>query len=279
MVESLKNTSIENTSGTMMSFIGLQRATSYLIATSTNVKDLFSIPTCWQDVLDIRKWFTHLDVEDTQNTMKKHFDSHAVAATILLYLEELNGYLLTNVLHSAFVSSATISKQQARAYVFRLLLHRLPPSNYALLKNLMYLFSCVISIENKKKENSSQIINMLGPLLLKRSNDKNLYYRDLTFIQVSRVIASTLIKEWNFLFNCDHLSQNENCITKNHVNDNDLRWIGVAKHQNGTSFIFNNTRGSKVFYKNIWKGNYDQRCQPHFCIFQDRKNNINEVLV
>jgi len=33
MVEFLQNTSIEDASSTMMNFIGLQRATSYLIAT------------------------------------------------------------------------------------------------------------------------------------------------------------------------------------------------------------------------------------------------------
>lgn len=39
MIESFKNPSIEDTSTTMMSFIGLQRATSYLIA---NCKSLLT---------------------------------------------------------------------------------------------------------------------------------------------------------------------------------------------------------------------------------------------
>jgi len=50
----------------------------------------------------------------------------------------------------------------------------------------------------------------------------------------------------------------------------------MTKHQNGTSLISDNIGGFKFFHKNICKGNYDQRCQPHFCIFQDHKNNINE---
>ena len=34
----------------------------------------------------------------------KHLNSHAVAAVVLLYLKELNGYLFTDLLHNAFVT-------------------------------------------------------------------------------------------------------------------------------------------------------------------------------
>ena len=70
-----------------------------------------------------------------------------------------------------------ISKPQARAYVFRLLLHRLPPSNYALLKNIMYLLFCISFVETNKKTYFFQIVEILGPLLLKRCSDKKIYHR------------------------------------------------------------------------------------------------------
>lgn len=35
--------------------------------TATKVKDLFSIPTRWQDVLDVRKRFIHLDANGKTN--------------------------------------------------------------------------------------------------------------------------------------------------------------------------------------------------------------------
>lgn len=44
---------------------------------------------------------------DTKNIVMKHLNSHVVAAAILLYLEELNGYLFTDSLHDAFVTSAS----------------------------------------------------------------------------------------------------------------------------------------------------------------------------
>lgn len=62
---------------------------------------------------------------------------------------------------------------------------------------------------------------------------------------------------------------------ENHLNDEYLKSINLAKFQNGASLISNMER-SKFYHKNTCKGNYDQRCQPHFCIFQDCKNNINE---
>lgn len=86
-------------------------------------------------------------------------------------------FILLILIYFCYYKCTAISKLQARAYVFRLLLHRLPPSNYTLLKNIMYLFSCIGSIESNKKAYLSQIIDTLGPLLLKRSNDEKSYYR------------------------------------------------------------------------------------------------------
>lgn len=37
----------------------------------------------------------------------QHLNSHTVAAVILLYLKELNGYLFTELLHDAFIMSAS----------------------------------------------------------------------------------------------------------------------------------------------------------------------------
>jgi hypothetical protein len=51
----------------------------------------------------VNLWFS----VDTKNITMKHLNSHAVAATILLYLKELNGYLFTELLHDVFVTSAS----------------------------------------------------------------------------------------------------------------------------------------------------------------------------
>lgn len=63
---------------------------------------------------------------------------------------------------------------------------------------------------------------------------------------------------------------------ENHLNDGYLKSINLEKLQNGASLISNKIERSKFYHKSTGKDIYDQRCQPHFCIFQDCKNNINE---
>ncbi|KAH9530689.1 hypothetical protein CY35_20G019400 [Sphagnum magellanicum] len=136
------------------------------MAPATNVEGLFLVLTPLEEIV--------LSAESTDLVLK-HLNPHAVAAGVLLYLKELNGSLLTSSLHDAFIAAAAIPNLYSRLYVFRLLLNRLPSSNYALLRSIAFLLLQVSS--SNKGTNAKRMETTFGPLLLRRSDDAAIVHR------------------------------------------------------------------------------------------------------
>ncbi|KAK9370298.1 hypothetical protein V1509DRAFT_617357 [Lipomyces kononenkoae] len=86
-----------------------------------------------------------------------HYDVHAVAGLLKLYLRELPTNVLTDDLKADFVQSGEIQSRQSRLDMVHILLCQLPPENFSLLKALSRF---LISIVEKSDQNKMNIRNV-----------------------------------------------------------------------------------------------------------------------
>ncbi|KAK9236767.1 hypothetical protein V1525DRAFT_378626 [Lipomyces kononenkoae] len=94
-----------------------------------------------------------------------HYDVHAVAGLLKLYLRELPTNILTDELKVDFVQSVEIHDRQSRLDMVHVLLRQLPPENYSLLKALSRFLIKIIERADQNKMNIRNVGIVFAPTL------------------------------------------------------------------------------------------------------------------
>ncbi|KAK9385559.1 hypothetical protein V1515DRAFT_607818 [Lipomyces mesembrius] len=94
-----------------------------------------------------------------------HYDVHAVAGLLKLYLRELPTNILTEDLKVEFVQSIEIQNRQSRLDMLYVLLRQLPPENFSLLKALSRFLIKIVEKSDQNKMNIRNVGIVFAPTL------------------------------------------------------------------------------------------------------------------
>ncbi|KAK9374482.1 uncharacterized protein V1513DRAFT_400641 [Lipomyces chichibuensis] len=94
-----------------------------------------------------------------------HYDVHAVAGLLKLYLRELPTNVLTDDLKVEFVQSVEIQNRQSRLDMLYILLRQLPPENFSLLKALSRFLIKIVENSDQNKMNIRNVGIVFAPTL------------------------------------------------------------------------------------------------------------------
>ncbi|KAK9483893.1 hypothetical protein V1527DRAFT_444579 [Lipomyces starkeyi] len=94
-----------------------------------------------------------------------HYDVHAVAGLLKLYLRELPTNILTEDLKVEFVQSVEIQNRQSRLDMLYVLLRQLPPENFSLLKALSRFLIKIVEKSDQNKMNIRNVGIVFAPTL------------------------------------------------------------------------------------------------------------------
>ncbi|KAK9345258.1 hypothetical protein V1522DRAFT_407850 [Lipomyces starkeyi] len=94
-----------------------------------------------------------------------HYDVHAVAGLLKLYLRELPTNVLTEDLKVEFVQSVEIQNRQSRLDMLYVLLRQLPPENFSLLKALSRFLIKIVEKSDQNKMNIRNVGIVFAPTL------------------------------------------------------------------------------------------------------------------
>ena len=95
----------------------------------------------------------------------EYYDVHAIASLFKTYLRELPSTILTRDLHSEFTGVLELNDRSQKVAAFNILVHRLPPVNYALLYALSEFLLEVVQNCKKNKMTVKNVGIVFSPTL------------------------------------------------------------------------------------------------------------------
>jgi RalA-binding protein 1 len=95
----------------------------------------------------------------------QYYDVHAVASLFKLYLRELPTTVLTRELHIEFIRVLELDEKKDKIAAFNILVHRLPPPNFSLLRALSQYLLEVINNSEKNKMSVRNVGIVFAPTL------------------------------------------------------------------------------------------------------------------
>ncbi|KAK9434221.1 hypothetical protein V1505DRAFT_359546 [Lipomyces doorenjongii] len=120
-----------------------------------------------------------------------HYDVHAVAGLLKLYLRELPTNILTEDLKVEFVQSVEIHNRQSRLDMLYVLLRQLPPENFSLLKALSRFLIKIVEKSDQNKMNIRNVGIVFAPTLNISNALVQIFIADYALLLIDKKLSIT----------------------------------------------------------------------------------------
>ncbi|XP_064214899.1 rho GTPase-activating protein 26 isoform X2 [Tribolium castaneum] len=201
--------------------------------------------------LDRRKC-DKLSLEDPQE-----WETKTITSALKSYLRNLPEPLMTYKYHNGFIAAVKNETRQMRIHDVHTLIHRLPKTNFEVIKILIKHLTNVSAKSDKNLMTVSNLGVCFGPTLLRPEEETVASIMDLKFYNI---VVEILIENYEKIFNSepDKTLPSENTSPRNAAPPSN-NYKHISEHPN-----FGAGDGTEVVYARTYNSNHSNHVSPNY---------------